>query len=527
MKRTLSFLLTLSMILSFCAFSTPAIAADWALPAGTPMYQPGCVMETEFGSLMVIEAGFAKKAQSIIQRSSYGTSINGEPVTNFNDTVGYYTAKDGRALFAFKSILHNSSDADVLLETLHPSIRFGADEPTPMYGYPAVPFLAPERSTLAPGADVEIVFACTAPNELYFGSADILMDFAGGTLGFERELLGSYVSIGFTEKDGDPAGDIAELKALEESAIVAQQPHFDEIAVEDAALTYDSNRHEYKLNVKIRNNSGYPLIGKHSPIHVMVRFQFLDANGDVLPSEETAHGGHFAGYEDLAVGRSGWGQNYTYLSPAVVDDAQYIRFPSYQFGYGAINSDGSAQSVGGKITEPLVIDLDTILPDRHSTQTQSPSLTAENVTVKFLDRLPSSITGSAPYLAGNKSFDYTLSDSEVYAEIYFSLTNLTKKEIEINDLTDAPFVIELNFDDGFAYRTDDKRVCIYSAGKNVSAQSNTRRIGDAITIGPLVTKDITLYLMCSRLVETMVDKSLVVSFIPSYAIGQRVDVKVR
>lgn len=375
MKRKIAFILALFMIVSLSTFNNlVAYAEDWKLPEGTRIYKPARTMALDFGTLTILDAGFAKEAQSIIQ-ASYKT-VNGVKKETSRH-VGYYTAKDGRALFAFKGLLYNSSDKLITLESLNPTIRFSEEEPTIMYGYPAVPFGIQEYYTLEPNADVEIVFACTAPNAMYYGNGDVLLEFAGGTFGFQRADLGNYNSIGFTADDGKEAGDLTEVPAnQEEGVIVANQPHVDEVQAEDVSLEYDSGRDEYRVHVKLRNLTGYPLIHDKLPNGGGVNVLFLDSNGDVLPNGEIDVGST-SSYSDLAVGQAGWDNSYKYVSKAVVDSTEWIRISSYRFSYFGINSDGSTQSIKGTFSEPLVIAISDILSDRKNAINDEPTSNEE------------------------------------------------------------------------------------------------------------------------------------------------------
>ena len=311
---------------------------------------------------MILDAGFAKKAQSIIQVSTTFNKLYN--TTTENRHIGYYTAKDGQALFAFKGVLYNESNQAITLEELHPTIRFNADGATVMYGYPAVPFGTPEYYALEPGAEVEIVFACTAPNELYSGNGDILLEFSDGTIGFHRTDLGNYNSIGFTTEDGQSAGDLTEISSIqEEGVIVANQQHVDEVRGEDVSLEYDSKKGGYRIHSKVRNLTGYPLIHEKLPTGIEVHVHFLDAKGDSVLNGNVDVGG-YGSYTDLAIDQAGWDDSYTYVDKSIVDKAAWVQIASYSFWYQAINNDGSSQTVNGTMTDPLVIALSDILSQK-------------------------------------------------------------------------------------------------------------------------------------------------------------------
>lgn len=359
MKRVIAFLLALVMVLVLCACGRAA--KEWKLPENTVAYKPSCLVPTNFGSLLMLDAGFTKKAQSVIQVSTTNNRLYN--TTTENRHVGYYTAKDGQALFAFKGVLYNESNQAITLEELHPTIRFNDDGTTVMYGYPAVPFGTPEYYSLESGEEVEIVFACTAPNDLYSGNGDILLEFAEGTIGFHRSNLGNYNSIGFTTEDGESAGDLTEVPSVQEKGvIVAYQQHVDEVRGEGISLEYDSEEGEYRIHAKIRNLTGYPLIHEKTPTGIEVHVLFLDANGDSVLNGNIIVGG-YGSYTDLAIDQAGWDNSYSFVSKSVIEKAAWVQISSYSFWYQAINSDGSSQTVNGTVTDPFIIALSDILPE--------------------------------------------------------------------------------------------------------------------------------------------------------------------
>ena len=367
MKKFLVFLLVVSTVFTL---SPGAFAADWILQEGTPMFEPGCVMNLNFGTLTVLDAGFAKKAEMFFSVNSFTRIING--VAEFREEHGpiYYTAKDGFTLFVIKGQLHNTSDAFLTMEELTPELKWRASDEIKMTVYSVVHIGDAKQNVLDPGMTTDVCLVCPVPGALYFGSNDLQMDFAGASLGFPKTTLKSYVSMGFSEMS-QPVEDITLLteestiawingKANEEGAIVAKQPHIDEVRAEDVSLEYDIKRDEYLVHVKLRNLTGYPLIHDKLPNGLYVRLQFLDSSGDVL-----LHGdievGSTSSYSDLAIGKAGWDNSRTYVSKKLVDNAVQIEIASYSYEYIAINNDGTTQSVNGIFTDPFVISISDIL----------------------------------------------------------------------------------------------------------------------------------------------------------------------
>lgn len=427
MKQKIALMLVFCMMITlFTISASTAYAEDWTLPEGTRMYKPGRTMMLDFGTMTILDAGFAKQSQSIIQ-ISYRT-VNG--VTEENSrSVGYRTAKAGHALFAFKALLFNSSEQAVVLEDLNPTIRFSAEEPTTMYGYPAVPFGIPECFILEPGEDVEIVFACTAPNAMYYGSGDILLELAGGSMGFERADLGNYKSIGFTAQDGKAtADDLTEASEKQENdSFVAKQTHADEVRIEDVSLVYDDTFDRYNLRVKVRNL--YPhekdQIG---PDGIVVNFQFLDEAGDVLPADHSSIGGSI----DLESGQAGWfpTSGVFTISKESVEPAVSLKFSSYQLRFSEV-VEGTSKNISGKITESALFKLSDLLPDKNAVnQDAHPS----NPILPEAETVPESETDNAPAYDPLEIENVFLRKSSSGWKIGFKVRNTGEKGHEIIQL---------------------------------------------------------------------------------------------
>lgn len=525
MNRKLSFVLIACLLFSLCAISGPlAYAEDWKLPDGTQIYKPGRTMALDFGTFTILDAGFAKSAQSIIQANTAFIEVNGERVTPENINVGYYTAQDGKALFAFKGLLYNSSDQLITLDTLKPSARFDDEKTIPVYGYPAVAFGTPEYFTLAPNEDVEIVFQCTVPDGFYHGRGDILLEFAGGTLGFQRGNIGNYVSVGFTDSDGEKAGDITEMRNEENTtpAKEDESPHIDELCVEDVSLKYKDKNGKYYLDVKVRN-TGYPTFEDRKVNRVTVNYMFIDENGDGVPANSSS----IADYADLRDGQAGWHKGGDFsIDQTTLDAAHAITFNSY--GIYAENASGQTKGFTGTISDPPVFLLDDIMEGRESSASQPSPIQVENVSVEFMDTLPDNVMQSQALrtIADEwKEDNINLSDSQTFAAIRFTLTNLSKQQFCVSGIG-GHFVVRLDYDDGFLYDTEGPGYCIFSHA-NTSALNVHGASLERIDIDPLVTMDVTVYLSVAKAVSTGTDKPLVVSFLTDLAGKQQIDVKIR
>ncbi len=306
--------------------------------------------------------------------------------------------------------------------------------------------------------------------------------------------------------------------------------HVDELSVEGVSLEYDDKRNCYMISAKVRNNQ-YPVIdGWPTVIMVSVKFRFLDAAGDGLLSNCDAIN-NMDSLPGLAAGEAAWAGGFK-VDVGVVDTAESIIFDSYEVLLQG-DEKSHSQSIKGTFSDPPIFNLDEIIPGRANAKSmaESDAVEVDNVSVDFIDTLPMEIKGSTAFWAGVKEdFNFTLNDSETYAVIQFSITNLTTKEITLADIG-GNFFVELKFDDGFIYSTKGSKACVMTSGKELAvigrAGSKSTRIGDTIALSPLVTYDVTLYLPCAKLVSTQTEKPLVVSFHTTQTGDKQVDVKVR
>ena len=149
----------------------------------------------------------------------------------------------------------------------------------------------------------------------------------------------------------------------------------------------------------------------------------------------------------------------------------------------------------------------------------------ENVQVGFSDQLSGAVTSSSAYTIRGDKDKFVLSDSETYAVIQFSVTNLTKEEIKIADIRDN-FMVELNFNNGFIYSTNSEGYCFFTSGKDTAIVSRSSSTGK-LTAAPLVKVDVTLFLPCAKIVQTEVDKPLIVTFLSTYAGRESFDFLIR
>ena len=255
--------------------------------------------------------------------------------------------------------------------------------------------------------------------------------------------------MGFSELS-QPVEDVTQLvnespiawmngHANEEGVQVANQPHVDEVGGEGVSLEYDSKKDAYRVHVKIRNLTGYPLIHDKLPNWVTIHLQFLDQSGDVLPDGDVDIDSHDGGHADLAAGQAGWDNSYKFADKSVVDRAESVCLSSYRYTYSEINSDGSNQRVNGTFTEPFVIALSDILPERKASADNTASSdedrfvlrggimfgdssqTVQEKEVFSLDKTSSSTLAGKGNIAGydNSYVSYWFDDSNKLTEIVY------------------------------------------------------------------------------------------------------------
>lgn len=323
MKKLLAALLLFCMLLALCP---AALAADRPLPEGTPVFEPGCVMELDFGTFTVLDAGFAKKAESIIRLGFRTSNGKKEEIR----TAGYYSARDGFSLFAVKGTLKNTSQQDVIYHSISPTISYDIEQAQCLNVFPAYPINSEEYSRLAPGSEGSIILACEIPNALYFGSSDILLTIDKAALGFSKAELRNYESLGFEEGDSLLCRDVTQISGGAGTQAAAEgnpQAHIDELKIEGVRIKNKSR----DLEVKVRNF--YADTGdRHYPNSFAVSFQFLDADGDILSHQDISTDS-MVWFSDLEYEQGGWSKMGGWLKPDGLANAAYIRFTGYVIAY--------------------------------------------------------------------------------------------------------------------------------------------------------------------------------------------------
>ena len=278
------------------------------------------------------------------------------------------------------------------------------------------------------------------------------------------------------------------------------------------------------MRIKVRNNDIH-YFKDRTLINVVVYFQLLDASGNGLPAN-ISFIESWSEFPNLPVGQSCWTTSKNAIDKAAVDAAERVQFTSCEFRYSQ-DAQGEWKQVKAAFSAPVSFDIKDIIPAGED------AFTVENLSVEFSDSLPAGVTSQSAYSGGlyNKGYDYVLKDSETYAHISFAITNLTKNDIILNE-TSGDVVIALDFDDGFIYSTNGSNPSFMKSGSSFSVGCHTseyhsERIGDEITLSPLVTYDVELYLRCAKAVAEQTDKPLVFSISTNLPGYDQIAVKVR
>lgn len=289
----------------------------------------------------------------------------------------------------------------------------------------------------------------------------------------------------------------------------------DQLCVEDVSFE-PSTSDSYNMRIKVRNND-FPSFKDRDLINVVVYFQLLDASGNGLPAN-ISYIESWNEFPNLQAGQSCWTTSWHAIDKAAVDAAERVQFTSCEFRYSQ-DKQGEWKHVKGAFSAPVSFEIKDIIPVGED------AFTVENLSVEFSDSLPADVTSQSAYSRGlyNKGYDYVPKDSETYAHIAFSITNLTKNDIILNE-TSGDVVIALDFDNGFIYSTSGANPSFMKSGNSFSvgchvSERYSERVGDEITLSPLVTYDVELYLRCAKAVAEQTDKPLVFSIsteLPGY-----------
>jgi len=406
MKKTLSLLLVLVLCLgcSGCGASGSSedsgqeVAAE--LPKNIQMYVPGTTIETDFGSVTVMDAAFTAKAQIYYTKSStsHKSTVNGKTTESYKETIhpGYISTMDNKMVFALKTVMINNTSQDIEIQKL--SVKATFVENSPVYFSKGGNFhISDEAYKILPaGGSSEIILAALLPVDQYLLASQCLLEVGGAKLGFSYDSIQVYNALGFQEGD-------------------------------NTAVTID---------------------------------EVIQAAASSAPSHSV---------------------------PAETEAEPTETEPELETSPGVSSKTGTSKAEG----RALVI---------------------ENVALGFREKLPAHILDRFDH-----SIDkLTLNSSQIYAAVRFSVTNLTTETVDLADLHDD-FLVQLNYDNGYLYSTNTDVYSVYESGANMKMLRSNGSSGSDISVSPLVTADVTVYIPCARQVAENTDKSLTVSFISKYA----------
>lgn len=522
MKNMLASILATVMLLVLCP---TALAADWSLPEGVQMFEPGYMMELYFGTFTVLEVGFAKEIIYLTDHTA------GDPPEQM---AGSFMAGEGSALLAVKGQLHNLSDRPVDTKELKPTVWFGAEDSKLLHSFLSLAPGQADTTVVEAGAEQDILFASTVPNTLYFGSMNLLFSLSGSTLGLDRSKLKSYAELGFSggagplgKRIGVQVEDIIALSSMNDvpKATEVNIPHVDELIIEDAYMEYDPNissKYNYPLYVKIRFD--YEIPPEHSLIECLINVQPLDRDETALPTSGILSSDVLS-YHDLQAGQAVWNTYDCAFNPEKAELVRSFKLSSYVIRMA--DTPSANLVVRGTFSDPIILSINDLMSGESpwlKAEEKELTISIENVSVDFSETLPDSILNSSAF----RSFSNAkkgLADSQVYAVIRFKATNLSKQDIDLSDI--KQFVGALDFDDGFVYSTSGYDVSAFeSENGEISIHVDNGR-ANSMVLAPLTTKDYTLYLTCPKVVRDQTDKPLKFFFTLGRDADERYDFDLR
>ena len=507
MKKAIASTLALVLLLTLC----PAVfAADWSLPDGVPMYEPGCVMELDFGTFTVLEVGFAKEIVYLTDQTA------GDPPRQI---AGAFMAGDGSALLVLKGRLCNYSDNAVDTAKLEPTVWFGAEDSKVLHSFLSLALGQEDTTVVKADAEQDILFAANVPNTLYYGSMNLLFSLSGSSLGLDRYALKSYAELGFSGGAG-PLGnhigvlveDATKPLSLGTSPTVPSDtaPHIDELTIEDAFMEYNPDAgYAYKcpLYVKMRFNIEIP--PEHPLIECLINIQPLDRDGTALPTSGILSSDVLS-YHDLQAGQAAWNTYDCAFNPEKAELVRSFKLSSYVLRMA--DTPSANLVVRGTFSDPIILSINDLMSGESpwlKAEEKEPAISIENVSVDYSETLPDSILNSSAF----RSFSNAkkgLADSQVYAVIRFKATNLSRQDINLSDI--RQFVGALDFDDGFVYSTSGYDVSAFeSENGEISIHADNGR-ANSMMLAPLTAKEYTLYLTCPKVVRDQVGKPLKIFF---------------
>lgn len=168
-------------------------------------------------------------------------------------------------------------------------------------------------------------------------------------------------------------------------------------------------------------------------------------------------------------------------------------------------------------TEPEIVTTAGVsAKDGVSGMAEGRAITVEKVALGFTDTLPNLVTSSSSY--SRNTDQYAINESEVYAVIQFTVTNLTKEELKLVD-TKGNFAVQVNYNNGYQYSTySGTYACLVSdGGYGMVRKGSSFTSSGGMVVTPLSSAEVTAYIPCARQVAENPDKPLTVTFISKYS----------
>ena len=380
----------------------PAVQDAAELPRNVQMYVPGTTVETDFGSITVMNAAFTAKAQIYYTKSSVTrkSTVNGTTTESYEETIhpGYISAMDNKLVFALKTVLTNTTGEDIEIHKLSAKATFV--ENNPVYFTKGGNFhISDEAYKILPaGASSEIVLAALLPVDQYLMSDQCLFEIGGAELGFAYSAINVYNVLGFQEGD----------------------------------------------------NTTVPV-------------------------------------DEVIQAASGNVSSHTVETEAPTEPAETE--PAIETYPGTNKKDGSSAAEGRAVV-------------------------IENVSVGFRDQLPAHILddrNSSHYIE-----ELTLNETQVYSVIHFTATNLTTETIDLADIHDD-FLVQLIYGNGYQYSTNTDVYAVFESGANIKRVRSNSTSGKDISVSPLASADVTVYIPCARKVAEDYASPLSVTFVAKYS----------
>ena len=408
MKRILALTLVLFICLGCVGCSSSSDGANPAsqeavkLSKNIQMYVPGATIETDFGSVTVMDAAFTAKAQIYYTKSSITrkSTVNGQTTESYEETIhpGYISTMENKLVFALKTVMTNTTGEDIEIHKLTAKANFMGN--SPVYFSKGGNFhISDEAYKILPaGGSSEIILAALVPVEQYLLATECLLEIGGAELGFTYDNINIYNVLGFQEGDNTTVTIDEVIQAAQNSA--SSKPVETEPATEP---------------------------------------------------EETE--------------------------------------PPIQMFPGTNKKDGSSAAEGRAVK-------------------------IENVSVGFRDQLPI-------HIQNDRSTSYqldelTLNETQVYSVINFTATNLTTETIDLADIDDD-FLVQLTYGSGYQYSTNTDVYALFESGANIKRVRRNGTGGNDISVSPLASAEVTVYIPCARKVAEDYEGALSVTFIAKYS----------